>query len=807
MRTRALVAALAVLVAVQARAENPFSCGSGTVSRLKFDTARTKIAFKGEFMPPAGFDAAANGLSIDLWTEPETDPANAFFSVALPASGFTTLPSGQVRYKDNAGTQGGITLVQLKTLATGDIRVTIKRKGAALTVPAGGVFRMVLTSGSACVRHCGASCGLLPNGNLKCAKSIDTALCGIQSGCELLNPSGNNCLFPYPSAAFEADDASTPTGKRLNYERLAMPANNHGVHIDPTAWNAQLDGFSPGTMMLVNFPQGVDVALSNLNTWQNYLPSLNPATSPTILLDYDTGELIEHFAEVDVSLAPNNLPVAPPTQALIIRPGRRLKNNGHYVVALRNLVAVGGSPIMAEPAFQALRDGTPSGSHLVEPRRAAFEVIFSKLAAAGVARGNLILAWDFHTASDGALESWLLHMRNETFTLLGNSAPPFTVTSVQDNPFPGQICRKVSGTYDVPLYTTFDGPGSVLNIGPDGNPAQNGVVHAPFTAIIPCSLSTVPQAGRPIFYGHGLLGTGAGEVTAGNLRTLAQTYGFVIVATDWQGMSNADLGTVLSITGDLSNFRELSERLHQGILNQLVLGHLLGAPDGLSADPNFIYGGVSVIDPSEVYYYGNSQGGILGGSVMALETEVTRGVLGVPAANFSTLLQRSVDFTPYFTLISIAYPNDLNRMLTYPLIQQLWDKAEPNGWYHHTVSNPLVGTPAHKVLVHMSTGDAEVSNVATEIMVRSMGIPQQTQVIKHYYNIPEQAAPFDGSAMHEVDGGYPAIPVTNVPPTNPANGAAHGLPRSLPAIQAEIDAFLRPAGTVQNFCSGACDPQ
>ncbi len=289
MRTRALVVTFAVLVAVQARAENPFSCGSGTVSRIRFDKARTKIAFKGEFTPPAGFDPFAHGLSIDLWTEPETDPANAFFSVALPASGFTMLPSGQLRYKDNLGAHGGITLVQLKTLATGEDRVTIKRKGTALTVPPGGVFRMVLTSGSACVRHCGTSCSLLPSGNLKCQKSTDTALCGIQSGCELLNPSGNNCLFPYPSTAFETNDASTPTGERLNYKLLAMPANNNGVHIDPTQWNAQLDGFSPGTMMLVNFPQGVDVTLSNLNTWQNYLPSLNPATSPTILLDYDTG--------------------------------------------------------------------------------------------------------------------------------------------------------------------------------------------------------------------------------------------------------------------------------------------------------------------------------------------------------------------------------------------------------------------------------------------------------------------------------------------------------------------------------------
>src|SRR5262249_13511948 len=64
MRTRALVVTFAVLVAVQARAENPFSCGSGTVSRIRFDKARTKIAFKGEFTPPAGFNPFTNGLSI-----------------------------------------------------------------------------------------------------------------------------------------------------------------------------------------------------------------------------------------------------------------------------------------------------------------------------------------------------------------------------------------------------------------------------------------------------------------------------------------------------------------------------------------------------------------------------------------------------------------------------------------------------------------------------------------------------------------------------------------------------------------------
>jgi hypothetical protein len=104
----------------------------------------------------------------------------------------------------------------------------------------------------------------------------------------------------------------------------------------------------------------------------------------------------------------------------------------------------------------------------------------------------------------------------------------------------------------------------------------------------------------------------------------------------------------------------------------------------------------------------------------------------------------------------------------------------------------------------MATGDDEVANLATRIMVRSMGMPQVAPVVTSYFDIPEMAAPFDGSAMVESDGGYPPVPVTNIPP---ADNDAHGRMRARPAIQAQIDAFLRPDGQVENFCIGPCDPE
>jgi hypothetical protein len=220
----------------------------------------------------------------------------------------------------------------------------------------------------------------------------------------------------------------------------------------------------------------------------------------------------------------------------------------------------------------------------------------------------------------------------------------------------------------------------------------------------------------------------------------------------------------------------------------------------LSAHPAFL----GTINPTEVFYYGNSQGGILGGSVMALTQGTTRGVLGVPAANFSTLLQRSIDFEPFFFVLRLSYSADLDRMLIYPLLQQLWDRSEPNGWYHHTIPGTLPNTPAHEILVHMATSDDEVANLGTEIMVRSLGIPQVAPVVQSYYDIPEMLAPFAGSAMVESDAGFPTPPLFNIPPPD---NAAHGLMRARPAIQAQIDQFLRTGGNIQNFCTGPCDPE
>src|SRR6185436_1195075 len=145
--------------------------------------------------------------------------------------------------------------------------------------------------------------------------------------------------------------------------------------------------------------------------------------------------------------------------------------------------------------------------------------------------------------------------------------------------------------------------------------------------------------------------------------------------------------------------------------------------------------------------------------------DITRGVLGVPGMNYSTLLTRSVDFDTYSMVLYPAYPNELERPLLFALIQMLWDRGEANGYAHHITTNPLPNTPQHKVLLHVAFGDFQVANCTTDVEARTIGasIYQPALALGRsidvtpYYAIPAiPSFPFDGSAMVIWDAGTAA---------------------------------------------------
>ncbi len=426
-------------------------------------------------------------------------------------------------------------------------------------------------------------------------------------------------------------------------------------------------------------------------------------------------------------------------------------------------------------------------------------------------------------ASEHSLAGRMLHIRDDAFRALGDTnlrdlkvagkAPTFTINSVTDlTPAEDdRIARRVDGTMTVPCYLTDAcAPGGRFTFSKKGLPEYHGTTTATFTCRIPRSAldpADPPQA-RPSLYGHGLLGS-ASEVNAGNVRSMANEHNFVFCATAWAGFASEDLGNIVAAINDFSRFNTVADRMQQGFLHQLLLGRLMIHPQGLASNPAFQKNGRSVIDTRRLFFDGNSQGGIMGGGLTAVAPDFNRAVLGVPGMNYSTLLQRSVDFDTYATLIYPAYPDESTRQLMFAVIQLLWDRGEADGYAQHITTDALPNTPKHTVLMHVAFGDHQVSDTTAEVEARTIGARGYRPVLDagrspwtRFQLIPPIGKfPFGGSAIVIWDSGTPAPPITNTP--NRGGEDPHSDPRSTPAARVQKSEFLKVDGHVVDVCGGA----
>lgn len=203
---------------------------------------------------------------------------------------------------------------------------------------------------------------------------------------------------------------------------------------------------------------------------------------------------------------------------------------------------------------------------------------------------------------------------------------------------------------------------------------------------------------------------------------MATEHNFVFCATDWWGLAQPDTAYDITVTADLSRFEHLADRLQQGVLNTLFLGRLMINPKGFASTAAFRSGGHSLINASHLYYDGNSQGGIEGGMTTAVAPDFRRAVLGVSGMNYgSVLVQRSVDFAPFGAILTESYPDNSMYTLTLDLIQQLWDRGDPDGYAEQMTSHPLPDTPSHTVLMQIAYGDHQVTMYAAAVQARTIG--------------------------------------------------------------------------------------
>ncbi len=625
-----------------------------------------------------------------------------------------------------------------------------------------------------------------------CGGGNDT---GIPDAC---NPMGGvACLQPWPSSVY-LTEADTATGYQVDLPLEAMPTSLDDRTIDPALLN-EYDGFTVSGPLLVAFETGVSA--DGLPPHTDPSASLQPDSS-VVLLDMDTGSRMMIFAEPDMNAK------APEERTLIIRPLERLVGGHRYAVAVRKSVkAADGSELPVPPGFEAVLAGDSFSHPLFGKVADRYEEIFAALEADGVSRDDLVVAWDFVAASDEFLTRDVLTMRSRALPEIGETGENLTFDAednereVEDNP--NRLYRFLNGTYDVPMFLDQgEADPSILVRDESGLPALNGTARANFSALIPRCVETATLPIPVIIFGHGLFGDAEEALEDGLLQRVSQDNCMVIVGGDFIGLTGRQFATIAFAMNDLNRAPGITDKLAQAVINFIALGRIVRGP--FRESDYFAFEGNEIIDPTRVYYFGASLGGNMGGTLMAYDPDITKGVLGVAGGPWSLLFERSLAWPPLRVAIEGSYAaNPWDYEQNVAIIGMLFEKVDLITTAHRVLNDPLPETPPKQIFHYMAMGDALVTNIASDVFNRTLAIPVTGPSLRTPYGAQEEVVPVPSATTIYDEGVEPWPPLTNVSPED--DNGTHGDVHERPALLRQLTHFLLDSEVV-NECKVDGDP-
>jgi hypothetical protein len=585
----------------------------------------------------------------------------------------------------------------------------------------------------------------------------------VRSGCQGLS---DDCVLPYPSDFFLRDGEVVLSGaaKLLTKDGVSADLSDHrpiyGFSRVPLI--VAVVGGSPSREALVTIDEPVEL-------------SMDPGSSPTLIVHGETGELIPHFVDIDA--------LDGTREALVIHPLVSLLESQTYVVSIAGLAGA-----EAHDGFRRLRDGIDES-----PR---FDRIFEVLERAGVDRTSMQLAWDFTTGADDEAVGDMFDARDAMAGALPNA--PLTVTIdrvIEDPPDEGKalIHREIHGSITVPLALDDPDPGGTLRRGADGKVVISGSAELPFIAMVPKSLAAGPAPGRLLFYGHGFFGDRR-EVLHESPQKLGDELGAVLICIDWWGMSRGDVTSVAAkLAGEPFEAALFVDRVHQGIVNWMALaaaarGPLLARSEFMRAD------GSPLFDPSRIAFLGISQGHILGGVVAGVVPGLEAVALNAGGAGLTHMMYRAKPFEPFLEIMALSITDPLARLTYAATMQRQLDRIDPAIYARYAEG---------RVLLQIGVADTSVPDITGYLHGRLLGAgliepsPVEPFAIAPYTDQKSALAIYDFGADRSFMQNHSPPPTTN---------EVHEAIRTLaPAIR-QLGAFLYEGTTIQ-ACDGACDPE
>lgn len=538
-------------------------------------------------------------------------------------------------------------------------------------------------------------------------------------------------VFPDPSWVVDG---------RLRIDPAALPAAATPFAADRLGWR---DGFSPVQTAVVRLP-GLDAAAVG------GMAEIS-ASGAIRILDLDEPDPaiapIPCFAELDAWEDAAG-PQADP--ALLIRPQRAM-TAGHRVAVIVGAAACPG----CDAAWPE-------------------ESLRAELEERGVT--DAAFAWSF-PVGDGTAP--LRAMQPEI-------PVEWSIARIDETPPEGWLYR-AEGTIRADNWLEDD-----VRLVQDsaGVPQLQGQADVEIHIYVPERLRDAPPGSAPIlFFGHGLLAWPdryVEEEPDSGLWATADALGAVVVATTWRGLTFSDNLHAVEAAGDFARIYEITDMLAQGVANHRSVLRAITEGD-LLQDPAF--GGLA--DPSRIYWYGISLGSIEGAVFLAGQSPIERAVLHVGGSAWSTMLERSSNWTPFEAIVSRSVTDPYDRQRLYAASQLFWDAVDPASYVDDLRGRSL--------LWQESINDEQVPNISTELLARSLGLSVMSPAVTAPLDIPGADAPWSAPLLVQLDPELPAPPAGNRPA--PVT-EAHKIPRTWDGTQQQTAHFLA-TGEVLSFCGEA----